>query len=387
MFNSFATSFESMIRAIAGNDFVPLHAPVFTGNEKRYVMDTIDSTFVSSVGQYVTDFEAAIAGYTGIKHAVAVTNGTAALHLSLVGVGVAKGDEVITQALTFVATSNAIAYCQAAPVYIDVDSDTMGLSPTALRSWLVDNASIQNGVCINTVTQAKISACVVMHTFGHPARLDELKQICDEYNIILVEDAAESLGSYYKGQHTGQVGRVAALSFNGNKIITTGGGGMILTNDDELAKRLKHLSTTAKVPHKWDYVHDEIGYNYRMPNLNAALGLAQLETIEQALESKQKLTAYYRSFFDELTPEVSGVELIEQPRDTQSNYWLQTLRFKSHEQQQAFLKQTNEHGIMTRPIWQLNNTLPMFSGCQTDGLMVSNALVQTIVNIPSSIRL
>lgn len=384
--------FESFVRSMTGEGFVPLHTPKFSGNEKAYVLDTIDSTFVSSVGSYVTDFELAMAQYTGVNHAIAVTNGTAALHLSLIGAGVKPGDEVLTQALTFVATSNAIQYCQASPVYLDVDADTMGLSPTAVKNWLLQNAEIETGSCINRHTRAKISACVVMHTFGHPARLDELKMVCDEYGIILVEDAAESLGSLYKGKHTGQVGKVAALSFNGNKIITTGGGGMILTNDSELAQQLKHLSTTAKVAHPWQYEHDHIGYNYRMPNLNAALGLAQLEGIESELAAKQELTLRYKGFFELLansddSSSADRVQFIEQPDFARSNYWLQTIKFESREQQQAFLAQSNEAGIMTRPIWQLNNTLPMYRHCQTDELINSIDLANTIVNIPSSIRL
>ena len=361
-------------------DFIPLHAPVFFGNEKKYLEECIDSTFVSSVGKFVDRFEEMMADYTGAKKAVVCVNGTNALHLALQLVGVEKGDEVLTQALTFIATANAISYCGAQPVFLDVDKETMGLSPNAVEKWLDSNAVLKDGVCYNKTTGRRIKACVPMHTFGHPVRIDELIAVCEKYHIELVEDAAESLGSYCKGKHTGTYGKIGILSFNGNKTITTGGGGMLLFNDDELAKRAKHLTTQAKIPHVWEFAHDDIGYNYRMPNLNAALGCAQLEMINKILESKRNTAKVYREHFAGST-----IEYFDEPKDCQSNYWLNAILLPNKEERDAFLKYSNENGVMTRPIWQLMNRLPMFKDCQTDELTNSIWFEERVVNIPSSV--
>ncbi len=361
--------------------FIPLHAPVFNGNEKKYLIECIDSTFVSSVGKFVDRFEEDIAQYTGAAQAIVCVNGTNALHLALKLAGVRQNDEVITQALTFIATANAISYCGAYPVFIDVDRDTMGLSSLAMKKWLVSNAQVKNGVCINLNTGRRIKACVPMHTFGHPVHLNELIALCEEYNIELVEDAAESLGSLYNGKHTGTFGKIGVLSFNGNKTITTGGGGMLLFNDIELAKRAKHLTTQAKLPHKWEFSHDEIGYNYRMPNLNAALGCAQLEQIDEIIENKRQTAQEYKLFFTGL-----DIEFVVEPKGCKSNYWLNSLVFKDKVQRDEFLKTTNENGVMTRPIWNLMVNLPMFNKSQSDDLLVSKRLADTVVNIPSSVR-
>ena len=294
MFNDIV---EFIQDAYSTKDFIPLHEPRFIGNEKKYINECIDSTFVSSVGKYVGEFEENIARYTGAKYAIATSNGTSALHISLLLANVGQSDEVITQPLTFVATCNAISYCGAQPIFIDVDKDTMGLSPSSLKYFLENNTTVKNKQCINNKTNKVIKACMPMHTFGHPCRIDEIKEICDRYNVFLIEDAAESFGSIYKGKHTGTFGQMAAFSFNGNKVITSGGGGCIITNDKFLAKKAKHLTTTAKVPHKWNFNHDMVAYNYRMPNLNAALAVAQLENIDDFLNSKRKLASSYEIFF------------------------------------------------------------------------------------------
>jgi len=299
---------------------IPLHEPCFNGNEKVYMNDCIDSTFVSSVGSYVDRFEKEFALHVGSKYAVATVNGTAALHVSLILMGVGKEDEVITQPLTFIATCNAITYCGAKPIFVDVDKETLGLSPEALHIFLNENAKLKEGQCINKITGKVIRACVPMHSFGHPCKIDEIKDLCDAWHIALVEDAAESLGSYFKAQHTGTFGKVGAFSFNGNKIITSGGGGVMITDDEELAKKAKHLTTTAKIPHKWEFVHDEVGFNYRLPNLNAALLLAQLEQLDNFLENKRELAKIYEEFFEN-----SNIHYVKEPKDTQSNYWLNTI--------------------------------------------------------------
>lgn len=366
----------------ATNDFVPLIVPVFMGNEKRYLNECIDSTFVSSVGAFVDRFEKDMAEYTGAKKAVVCVSGTNALHMALMLVGVERDDEVITQALTFIATCNAISYIGAHPVFVDVDRSTMGMSPDALRNWLSAYAELRDGVCYNKQTGRRIKACVPMHTFGHPVRIDEIVTICEEYHIELVEDAAESIGSYYKGQHTGTFGKVGAISFNGNKTITTGGGGMLLFNDEELAARAKHLTTQAKVPHRWEFRHDEIGYNYRMPNINAALGCAQLENIEQFIASKRATADAYKAFFETM----EGVEFFAEPENSRSNYWLNAVILPNKDAQVAFLEYTNDHGVMTRPIWELMNHLPMFEHCQHDGLENTIWFADRVVNIPSSVR-
>jgi aminotransferase in exopolysaccharide biosynthesis len=363
-------------------EFIALHEPRFIGNEKAYLNDCIDSTFVSSVGKYVDRFEKEFAKIVGVKYAVATVNGTAALHIALLLAGVQRDDEVLTQPLTFVATCNAISYIGAKPVFVDVDLDTMGLSPKSLQEFLESNCEIIQNRCINKTTGKIIKACVPMHTFGHPCKIDEIKQICDEWHIALVEDAAESLGSYYKNKHTGTFGCVGAFSFNGNKIITSGGGGVIVTDDEALAKRAKHITTTAKVPHKWEYVHDEIGYNYRLPNLNAALLCAQLEQLQGFLENKRALASEYKKFF-----EFQNIKFIEEPQESQSNYWLHAILLDDLNQRNAFLDYTNSNGVMTRPIWALMNKLEMFKECQCDELVNARFLEEHVVNIPSSVRL
>jgi aminotransferase in exopolysaccharide biosynthesis len=370
------------IKDIYKKDFIALHEPVFIGNEKKYVCDTIDSTFVSSVGEYVNKVEEKICEITGSKYAIAVVNGTNGLHLALKVVGVSEGDEVITQALTFVATANAITYAGAKPVFVDVDLDTLGMSPESLKNWLENNAIKKGNETFNKITGNRIKAVVPMHTFGHPCRIEEIKEICDEWNLELVEDSAESLGSFYKNRHTGTFGKVGVFSFNGNKIVTSGGGGIIVTNNEELAKRLKHFSTTAKTPHKWEYFHDEVGYNYRMPNLNAALLLAQLENLGKFLGSKRKLANKYEEFFESI-----GVKFIKEPENSRSNYWLNAIELKNKTQRDEFLEYTNNNGVMTRPIWTLMNKLPMYKNCQNDGLENSKYLEERIVNIPSGVVL
>jgi len=362
---------------------VYLHNPYLIGNEKKYLNECIDSTFVSSVGRFVTLFEEKIANYTGAKKAVVCVNGTSALHMAMMLVGVERNDEVITQALTFIATCNAISYIGAHPVFIDVDRDTMGLSPVAVEKWLSHNAEMRAGICFNKTTGRRIKACVPMHTFGHPVHLDELVAVCEKYNIELVEDAAESLGSFYKGKHTGTFGKVGAISFNGNKTITTGGGGALLFNDEKLAKQAKHLTTQAKVSHKWEFIHDAIGYNYRMPNVNAAIGCAQIEKIEHILSNKRETSTSYLNFFEGQ----KDIEFFKEPKDCQSNYWLNVILLKDKNAQQEFLQFSNDHGVMTRPVWQLMNKLPMFSDCQTDELENTKWFEDRVVNIPSSVRL
>ena len=362
------------------NDFIALHEPKFLGNEKKYLSECIDSTFVSSVGKFVDEFEKKIAKYTGVSHAVATSNGTSALHISLILAGASEDTEVITQPLTFVATCNAISYCNAKPIFIDVDRDTMGLSPSALKSFLERNTKIKNNKCINNKTNKIIKACVPMHSYGHPCKIDEIKKICEDYNIFLIEDAAESLGSFYKDKHSGTYGNLAALSFNGNKIITAGGGGCIITNDENLAKKAKHLSTTAKVYHKWNFNHDMIGYNYRMPNLNAALLIAQLEKLDEFIKNKRNLANKYETFFKD-----TDYSFFKEPKYSKSNYWLNCIVLKDLEQRDQFLEETNLKGIMTRPIWTLMNKLPMFKDAQYEDLKNSNWLDERVVNIPSSV--
>ncbi len=364
--------------------FVPLHAATFAGNEKRYLEECIDTTFVSSVGEFVNRFELMTAEYTGAARAVVCVNGTEALHMALMLVGVERGDQVITQPLTFIATANAISYCGAEPVFVDVDRETMGLSPARMAEWLDTNAVRRNGQAYNRLTGQRIAACVPMHTFGHPVHLDELVALCQDWGIELVEDAAESLGSFYKGRHTGTFGRVGILSFNGNKTITTGGGGMLLFNDTELADRCKHLTTQAKVPHRWEFRHDAIGHNYRMPNVNAALGCAQMEQLERYIESKRAVADQYRNYF---AARPHDIEFFNEPEGCRSNYWLNALILPSHEAQVELLEQTNSAGVMTRPIWELMNRLPMFSTALRGDLSTAEWLADRVVNIPSSVRL
>ena len=362
--------------------FIPLHEPHFVGNEKKYLNECIDSTFVSSVGAFVDRFEKEFAAYVGSKYAVATVNGTAALHVALLLADVQEGDEVLTQPLTFIATCNAISYCGAKPVFVDVDLDTMGMSPESLKSFLEQNCEIVDNHCINKTTNKIIKACVPMHTFGHSCKIDEIQKICETWHIALVEDAAESLGSFYKGRHTGTFGKLAAFSFNGNKIITSGGGGVIVTDDESLAKKAKHLTTTAKVPHPYEYTHDMIGYNYRMPNLNAALLVAQMENLEKFLGSKRALSIEYANFFNAF----DDIEFIKEPKDAHSNYWLQAVRLQNREKRDKFLQYTNKHNVMTRPVWRLMSELKMFADCQKTDLRNAEYLQERVVNLPSSAR-
>jgi aminotransferase in exopolysaccharide biosynthesis len=371
------------VRSIYKTDsFIPLHEPRFIGNEKKYLNECIDSTFVSSVGKFVDKFEEEIAKYTGAKYAVATSNGTSALHISLLIAGVESGDEVITQPLTFVATCNAIRYCGAKPIFVDVDRDTMGMSPTALKDFLKKNTTVKKQQCVNKFTGNIIKACVPMHTFGHPCRIAEIQRICKHWHITLIEDSAESLGGFYNDQHTGTFGELGVISFNGNKIITSGGGGCILTNNVELAKKAKHITTTAKEPHKWEYTHDMVGYNYRMPNLNAALIVAQLEQINGFLKSKRFLAKSYEKFFKN-----SDISFFSEPEKSRSNYWLNTVILNDKSQRNLFLDETNSQGIMTRPIWTLMNKLIMFKDAQCGNLKNSEWLEDRVVNIPSSVIL
>jgi perosamine synthetase len=368
------------IRSIYGEGHIPLHRPVFEGNERKYLVDCIDSNFVSSVGAEVTEFERRVAAFTGARFGIATVNGTAALHVALQLAGVRAGDEVITQALTFIATCNALSYAGAKPVFVDVDLDTLGMSPVALERFLADNAEIRGGVVWNRSTGRRIAACVPMHAFGLPMRIDEVVDVCSRHGIPVVEDAAESLGSYVGSRHTGTMGRLATLSFNGNKVITTGGGGMIITDDEIIAKRAKHLTTTAKVPHQYEFVHDELGYNYRLPNLNAALGCAQMEKLPQMLSIKAGIADRYRKFCV-----ANGVAMLDARAGATANFWLNAILVDSKEDRDAILEYTNSRGIMTRPIWRLMSELAMYRDCQTDGLENSRWLEARVVNLPSSV--
>ena len=361
---------------------IALHEPKFIGNEKKYLNQCVDTTFVSSVGKFVDNFEKKIAKYTGAKYAIATTNGTSALHISLILAGVEQDDEVITQPLNFIASCNAISYCKAKPIFIDVDKDTMGLSPAALKFFLANNTIIKNKKCINRKTKKIIKACIPMHSYGHPCRIDEINKILKRHHIFLIEDAAESLGSFYKNKHTGTFGKLGIFSFNGNKIITAGGGGCIITNDKVLAKKAKHLTTTAKVSHKWDFNHDMTGYNYRMPNLNAALLMAQLENLNYFLKNKRKIAKKYEVFFKK-----NKYNFFKEPKNSKSNYWLNSIILKDKKQQKKFLEETNSNKVMTRPIWKLMNKLPMFKDAQCGYLKNSYWLFERVVNIPSSVTL
>ena len=362
-------------------DILPLHEPRFLGNERKYVMDCIDSTFVSSVGQYVIDFEEKIKAYTGAKYAIAVVNGTAALHLSLILAGVKSNDLVVTQALSFVATANAINYAGATPYFADVDRETLGMSPKALRKFL-DHVEVKNNIPYYIPTGQKVGAVVPMHTFGFPCEIDVIADLCSDYNIPLIEDAAESLGSIYKERHTGTFGLLGAYSFNGNKTITSGAGGIIVTNDDTLGPLAKHLSTQAKQPHKWEYKHDMLGYNYRCPNLNAALACAQLEKLEDFIADKRELAGKYKVFFQS-----ENIAFIEEPEHTRSNYWLNAILMESKEERDLFLQVTNEAGVMTRPVWALLHRLEYLKDSMHDSLENSLYIEERLVNIPSSVRI
>jgi aminotransferase in exopolysaccharide biosynthesis len=361
------------------NDFIPLHAPTFNGNEQKYVLETIKSTFVSSVGKFVDEFEQKIEAYTGSAKAVATVNGTAALHAALYMAGVQSGDFVITQALTFVATCNALHHMGAEPIFVDVSPVSLGLCPKAMDEFLIQNAHVIDNVCIHKSSKRIIRAVVPMHTFGHPVELDELMTVCQKWNILLVEDAAESLGSFYKGKHTGTLGDFGAVSFNGNKIITTGGGGMVLCKTAELGARTKHVTTTAKVPHPYEFFHDEAGFNYRMPNINAALGCAQMEVLEQYLAQKRVLAHQYQEFFTQ-----TDFKFVVEPEYAKSNYWLNAVICPSVQARDELLKQTNEAGVMTRPIWKLMHRLPMFKATHRGDLTQSEHIEAHLINLPSS---
>ena len=363
------------------NEFIPLHVPTFIGNEKKYLNKCIDETYVSSVGQFVDTFEEKMTQLTSTKGAVAVANGTAALEVSLRLAGVKENEEVLTQALTFVATANAIAYNNAIPVFLDVDMDTMGLSPKAVENFLEEYGDLKEGGCYNKKTGRRIAACMPMHTFGFPVHLSELIEICDKWKLPIVEDAAESIGSYYKGKPTGSFGLVGAFSFNGNKIVTSGGGGAIVSNNKELANYGKFLTTTAKEPHAYEYVHKVLGYNYRMPNLNAALACAQLETLETFLGNKRQLANTYSDFFDK-----NGIKFRKENLDTKANYWLMAIELENKKERDLILEQSNLKGVMTRPIWQLMYRLPMYKDCFRDEQKNAVFLEERIVNIPSSVR-
>lgn len=364
-----------------GKSFIPLHEPTFSGHEKEYLAECIDSTFVSSVGPFVNKFEDAVAKYVGSRHAIAVVNGTQALFAILKALGISAKHEVLTQSLTFIATANAIQYTGANPVFLDIDPDTLGLSPTALKQFLQNHTEMHDGTCVNKNSGKVIAACLPMHTCGHPCRIEELQTICKQYGISLIEDAAESLGSFVGSRHSGTFGLAGAFSFNGNKIVTTGGGGMIVTDNDKLAHRLRHLTTTAKIPHPWEFIHDEVGYNFRLPNLNAALGLAQMEQLPAMLKSKRRLACAYREFFA-----ATQIEFVDEPQGTKSNFWLNTLLFPDQEKKIEFLEQANKSKIGARSLWRPMHLLEMYRHCQTGELNQTEDIYQRAVNIPSSVR-
>ncbi|MGO9133448.1 MAG: LegC family aminotransferase [Methylovirgula sp.] len=357
-----------------------LHEPLFAGNEWTYVKACLDTGWVSSVGAYVDRFEEMLSDMTG-AHAVATVNGTAALHLALLLAGVQPGDEVIVPALTFVATANAVAYCHAIPHFAEVAEDTLGIDPMRLEAYLDKIGEFKAGTLYNCMTQRPIRAVIAMHCFGHPVDLDPLADTCRRHDLILVEDAAEALGSLYKGKHVGGTGRLATLSFNGNKTITTGGGGAVLTCDPDLAKRAKHLSTTARKAAGWNFEHDEIGYNYRMPNINAALGCAQIEALPQYLTAKRQLADLYRAAIGPLN--LNGVRFIDEPPFARSNFWLNTLHFEADRARDQFLKIANERGLQCRPPWRLMPDLPIFANAPSMPLATARSLAATLANIPS----
>lgn len=377
----FKAAIDFIKESFPEKEWIPLHEPAFFGNEKAYVSDTIDSTFVSSVGEYVNRFEQLICEKTGAQYAVATVNGTSALHMALMLAGVRPGDLVITQALTFIATVNAIHYCGAEPLFLDVDRETMGLSPDALARFLDSRVQVKGGLSMDRKTGKPIRACVPMHTFGHPVKIDQIRDICRQFHLVLVEDAAESLGSFYMGRHTGTFGTIGILSFNGNKIVTCGGGGMIITSDEAIGKRARHLTTTAKRPHPYRYEHDAIGYNYRLPNLNAALGCAQIEQLDYFIENKRKLASSYQAFFQTM-----GIPFFSEPEHARSNYWLNAIILEDRNQRNRFLEETHREGIMTRPLWDLINDSPMYAKCEKERLGNSRWFEERVVNLPSSVR-
>lgn len=374
---------EVVQNCFKSSEFIPLHEPRFIGNEKTYLNECIDSTFVSSVGKFVDRFEDLMCQTTGAEFAVATVNGTSALHIALILAGVEKNSEVITQALTFVATANAISYIGAEPNFVDVDKDSLGINPQKLAAYFDRIIEMRDGKPFNKLSGKRISACVPMHTFGFPSKIEEIVSICDTYNIPVLEDAAESLGAEYNGAHTGTFGLLGTFSFNGNKTITCGGGGCIVTNDETLAKKAKHLTTTAKVPHRWAYKHDRVGYNYRLPNLNAALACAQLEQLPKFIDNKRKLASEYAQAFEP----INSINFFTEKNGTKANYWLNTILLNNIDERNKFLEQTNNAGVMTRPVWELMSDLEMFKHFESDDLSVSKWLAERIVNIPSSARI
>lgn len=379
-----STTFDRIINAIRDhyndpNGFIPLHAPLFEGNERKYVLEAIDSTFVSSVGKFVNQFESMICSYTGAKFAIATVNGTAALHMALLIAGVKRDELVITQPLSFIATCNAISYLGAEPVFVDIDKDTLGLSSSKLKVFLEKYCKVDNNGCYHMQSGKRIAACVPMHTFGHPVHLNELLTICNEFRIPIIEDAAESIGSLYKGKHTGTIGLLGAFSFNGNKTITCGGGGVIVTNDEGLAKNAKHLTTQAKIPHAWEFSHDHIGYNYRLPNLNAALACAQMEMLDTFIKSKRELALKYKALFMEL-----DLESVQETQGSFSNYWLNAVLFSDRKERDAFLNYSNDKKVMTRPVWNLMVDLDMFKNCIYTDISNARTIADRLVNLPSS---
>jgi aminotransferase in exopolysaccharide biosynthesis len=379
---AFVSQIVGAIREVVGPGPVALHEPSFDGNEWIYLKECLDSNYVSSVGKFVDQFELSLANYTGAKYAISVVNGTAALQIALKLAGVNSGEEVLLPALTFVATANAISYLGAIPHFVDSEESTLGIDAVKLREYLSTNTEEQSGLCINKSTRRVIRALIPMHTFGHPSDLEQLLSIARDFNLVLVEDAAESLGSFYKGQHTGTFGLLSTLSFNGNKTITTGGGGAILTNDEELAKRAKHLTTTAKIFHKWEFDHDEIGYNYRMPNINAALGCAQMEKLPEKISSKRELFKRYKEEFKL----ISGASIFEELSNCQSNYWLQTLLLEDDnlDLRDSVLEASNKEGIMARPAWKLMSNLAPYRNSPAMSLESANSLYRRVINLPSS---
>jgi perosamine synthetase len=373
------------IQSVVGAQPAALHEPRFAGNEWTYLKECLDSTYVSSVGKFVDRFEAALAGYTGARHAVAVVNGTAALQVAMLLAGVQRDDEVLMPALTFVATACAVRYCGAAPHFVDSEPRTLGMDVKALREYLQSIAEIRGRNCINRRTGRVIRALVPMHVFGHPMDIEAAVALARDFRLALIEDAAESLGSTAHGRHTGTFGLMGTLSFNGNKTVTTGGGGAILFDDTELARRAKHLTTTAKVPHRWEFNHDAVGYNYRMPNLNAALGCAQLEQLDDFVDAKRRLFELYRTAF----ARVPGLQLMSEPSGTRSNYWLQTLLLdeSAADQRDWILQATNDVGLTTRPLWTLMHRLEPYQEFPRMDLSVAESLARRIVNIPSSSQL
>lgn len=374
--------FVEFVRDIYGtNNQIPLHAPVFRGNEKNYLLRAVESSYVSSVGEFVDDFELMLEAFTGSKYAIATVNGTSALHVSLLLSGVDYDTEVLTQSLSFVATCNAIYYCGARPLFIDVARDNFGMSAESLREFLQEYSEMRDdGCCWSKVSNKRISACVPVHVCGFPFDIDEVSSVCNEYNIPLIEDAAESLGSFYRGKHTGTFGIVSAVSFNGNKIVTTGGGGMILTSDEEIARKAKHVTTTARLPHRWSVRHDRVAYNYRLPNINAALGVAQMEQLESFIESKRKLAKQYQAWGKD-----NGMCVVNEAVDVRSNYWLNSIITNNKSERDDFLLFTNNNNVMTRPLWEPMHTLEMNAKCHSANLKNTEWLFERVVNIPSGV--